>query len=71
MAPNANEWTLQAAGHTDPATTRRYIAFANVLRAGRYGEPHPPLPRELLKDEAGLGLPIGFLPKPAKSNDCK
>ncbi len=48
VTPGASLWALAAAGHTDLETSKRYIASANILRAGRFGEPHPPLPKSLV-----------------------
>lgn len=51
---------LAAAGHTDVDTTRGYIDLGSILRGQRFGEPHPPLPSDLLwstKRSTLLGAP--------------
>ncbi len=42
---------LTAAGHTDVGMTRRYLAAASSLSA-KFGQPHPPLPAELVANQA-------------------
>lgn len=60
MTPGATAWSLMAAGHTDLATSQRYIATANLLRAGRFGEPHPALPASLVAAQSGETVaPVG------------
>lgn len=49
MAAGGNVWALAAAGHTDHKTAARYISRANLLRAGRFGAPHPALPTTMLE----------------------
>lgn len=42
-------------GHTHTNMTDRYMRNASMLRGGRFGEPFPPLPADLLMGEDGLG----------------
>ncbi len=42
-------------GHTHTNMTDRYMRNAAMLRGGRFGEPFPPLPADLLMGEDGLG----------------
>jgi hypothetical protein len=59
MAGGSSVWSLAAAGHTDLATSQRYIAGANLLREGKFGEPHPPLPESLLGENRPGDSPEG------------
>ncbi len=40
---------MAAAGHSDYDATQRYIDVGSVLRAQRFGDPHPPMPEGLLR----------------------
>ncbi len=56
-------WLLVVAGHTDAEMTRRYLDKAAVVR-GRFGDPHPELPPEvmadLIADLEGVDVPEEF-----------
>lgn len=55
-------WLLSAAGHTSPEMTQRYTDAGMVIRAS-FGQPHPPMPAELLEEVSeGFGV---WTPKPA------
>jgi integrase len=42
-------WIRAAAGHAGYDATQHYVDLGAILRGQRFGEPHPPLPRELLR----------------------
>jgi integrase len=55
VAGKGQQW-LAAAGHTDLATTMGYVDVALML-SGSFGQPHPPMPVELLKEVSeGFGV---------------
>ena len=55
---------LTAAGHTDVTMTRKYLAAASSLSA-KFGQPHPPLPAELIANQASNQAKR---PEPQKQN---
>jgi len=60
VAGKGQQW-LAAAGHTDLATTMGYVDVALML-SGSFGQPHPPMPAELLEEVSdGFGV---WTPKP-------
>jgi hypothetical protein len=57
-------WLLSAAGHTSPEMTQRYTDAGMVIRAS-FGQPHPPMPAELLEEVSeGFGV---WTPKPNRN----
>lgn len=60
----------QRAGHTDFATTQKYIRLAEALREG-FGEVFPPLPSELLGEQPHAAIAHAFLSSRNHNQDLR